>query len=165
MTYELLLEYAKLENKNDVSYESLYPALKILKENLSKIISLYVTEIEKISRNNHYFTTESESHTKWFALRYYKEKIFVCLKLREIAIKDFIYEFNLENKEYSYFVETVEHVDYINEIISGGTCSGLVDAITEGYGDNEIEINKMSSNQLEDLCSELDYKLNNQMDD
>ena len=40
-----------------------------------------------------------------------------------------------------------------------------MDAITEGYGENEVEINKMSSNQLEDLCSELDYKLNNQMDD
>lgn len=164
MTYELLLEYAKLENKNDVGYDSLKPALKILKENLSKVISLYVTEIEKISKNNHYYTTESESHTKWFALRYYKEKIFICLKLREIAIKDFIYEFNLEEKEYSYFVEAVEHVEHINDIISGGTCSSLVDAITEGYEDNEIEINKMTSNQLEDLCSELDYKLNNRMD-
>ena len=164
MTYKLLLEYTKLENNNDVCYDSLNPALKILKENLSKLISLYVTDIEKISMTNHYFTTESESHTKWFALSHYKEDIFICLKLREIAIKDFINEFNLEDKEYSYCVEAAEHVEHINDIISGGTCSSLVDAITQGYEDNEIEINKMTSNQLEDLCSELDYKLNNRMD-
>lgn len=162
MTFNLLLEFAKISKTSEIEKNTtLTDALSVFKESLSELIKIYVEIITEESRAKKYFTIESESHTKWFAIYYYKNKIFSVLSQREIAIKTLLLDFIKQNKTYSSFVDEADYLDHINDIISGGTCSLLIEQVSEEFCEKDINIDEFSQNELNDLIAKIDHCLSN----
>ena len=160
MTFNLLLEFAKISQLSEIEENThLKGALSVFKESLSELINFYVVIITEKSRANQYFTTESESHTKWFAINHYKNKIFSVLSQREIAIKALLLDLIEQKETYSSYVDEADYLDHINDIISGGTCSLLIDQVYEAFLEKNIDLDKLSQNELNKLIEEIDFVL------
>ena len=161
MTFNLLLEFAKNSQLSKIEENTaLKGALLVFKESLSELIKIYVEIITEKSGAKQYFTTESESHTKWFALYHYKDKIFSILSQREIAIKALLSDFIVQEETYSSYVDEADYLDHINDIISGGTCSLLRDQVYEAlFLEYNIDLNKLSQNELNQLIAKIDFDL------
>ena len=161
MTFNLLLEFAKNSQLSKIEENTaLKGALLVFKESLSELIKIYVEIITEKSGAKQYFTTESESHTKWFALYHYKDKIFSILSQREIAIKALLSDFIVQEETYSSYVDEADYLDHINDIISGGTCSQLRDQVYEAlFLEYNIDLDKLSQNELNQLIAKIDFDL------
>lgn len=160
MTFNLLLEFAKNSQLSKIEENTdLKGALLVFKESLSELINIYVEIITEKSSAKQYFTTESESHTKWFALYYYKDKIFSILSQREIAIKVLLSDFIEQKETYSLYVDEADYLDYINDIISGGTCSQLIEPVYEAFLEDNIDLGELSQNELNQLITKIDFYL------
>lgn len=159
MTYNLLLEFAKIDEfRKNTGNESLIAALEIFKECLSELINVYVELIKE--KSDDYFTIESESNTKWFAILHYKGNIFSAILQRELAIKEFILELIEKETKYSYYADKEDYVEHLNDLVFGETCSRLVEQISEGFYENNIEIDEFSQEQLTEKILEIEYNLN-----
>lgn len=160
MTFNLLLEFAKISQLSEIEKNTaLKGALSVFKESLSELINFYIVIIAEKSEAKQYFTTESESHTKWFAIYHYKNKIFSALSQREIAIKALLLDFIEQKETYSSHVDEADYLDHINNIISGGTCSQLIEQICNAFLENNIDLDKFSQNKLNKLIVEIDFYL------
>lgn len=164
MTFNLLLELTKIKQSSVIEeHTTLKKALSVFKEILSELIKIYVEIITEKSEAKQYFTTESESHTKWFAIRHYKDKIFSVLSQREIAIKALLLDFIKQEEKYSSYVDKTDYLDHIDGIISGGTCSQLIEQINKAFYEVDFNIDEFSQNDLNDLIAEIDYYLSNNL--
>lgn len=160
MTFNLLLEFAKNSQLSEIEKNTtLNEALSVFKESLSELIYFYIVIIAEKSEAKQYFTTESESHTKWFAIYHYKNKIFSALSQREIAIKALLLDFIKQKETYSSYVDEADYLDHINNIISGGTCSRLIEQICEGFFEKNIDLDTLSQNKLNKLIAKIDFDL------
>lgn len=145
-------EHASLFEKHSMIGELVEPFSK----GLAEVIRLYINMVS--DAKGRYFTDETESDSKFAAVKYNSEDVFSFFRLRRLAILELAAWLNNDESS-TAFVEGYDMAELIKDITFNGPCSALVDALTEYYQEaRSIDLYDNPSFVM-DRIDELEYRL------